>query len=161
MKSEWLANALYRLASSQIGQATRLTHLFGKRERSGSEIEAHNITTCLCESGSNVTGTSRDIQDARPRMRANGLNESGEAIWIFDKRTRSVCLRLLREFLAHHCFVIEEKVMTSLALLFRRLRAPFVARPPRECSGQCEDQASKEDRSLSERRAPRRRTRCH
>jgi hypothetical protein len=93
----------------QVGQATRLTHLFGKRERSGSEIEAHNLATRLCERGSNVTGTSRDIQDACPRMRANGLNESSEAIWIFDKRTRCVCLRLLCEFLAHHCFVIGER----------------------------------------------------
>jgi len=91
---------------AQVGESARRAHLFGNRERSGGEIEAHDLATSLRERGGNVAGTGCDIQDARPGLGLNGLNESREAIWVRDERTRGISLRLLREFLAHNGFVI-------------------------------------------------------
>src|SRR5581483_4321831 len=94
------------LLKMQVSQATRIAHLFGERKWCWCEVEAYDFTTRLCECCSHVAGASCDIQDACPWLGANCLHESCKTICILEKRICGVCLRLLSEFLAHHCFVI-------------------------------------------------------
>jgi hypothetical protein len=94
------------LLKEQIGETTRLTHLFGEHEWSRSEVETNNLTASFRKCSSDIAGASRNIQDPCSRLRMNSLNESSQAILVRNKRTRCVRLCLLRKFLDHESIVI-------------------------------------------------------